>query len=915
MMNLLSISLLLVVSTFATVYAQSETPQQSLNQYVAFLSQSAEVLTRRFQMVQTYQDEAIQYRDKHGSGLSLSSSGPLEAYYYQKALAGNGLTAAEKQRLNTGTEALWQLLTKLDKTGKALETYVRLTTYQRDDLKQSDALIGEMQGIFDQFSRDKALLYGQIQRIYHRYQPYLPNDPYLTMEKEMGQVLLSQQQLLDSLPCYLNEASRSTWPVILIQQSMLADEKRLASFGKARSGIEYPASDAVSGFVSELRILQRLKRRAIDENTFATRQSAHYGNAVYWSLLNQYNQGLLASYRNFVGYSKSVRRLLDYPALSPVFTPEPAVSGAPATTQTPPFADKSSMPFQIKPATSPASRATFLALNGYVEFINESLRQMRIVQVLLRNYQESATYYRDPAQANKRASLTYKHDDYQVPVSAYQLLLNNSAAIPPPYRTSLTNQADVLLSMLQEMDGLSIELIGYTTKKQYLDDRLTRSDAILDRYAYLFTTFDQKKEQLYSDIRRVYESYPAAAPTSSWQIAGRALQKTLDADHTILFGVKAYLTTEQPHLPATDEAETQARKLLADEYQNLNGLKRYGRNNGLCPYSPYEDLAENTARFAAMTQKVSARSSSSTTHHYQSFFYFYNNELVYQYNKFSELAQVNLLKVINQPDVFAFRRLPPSKQPEAAPNMISPITAVSPINSKPGSDNRPAGKTDKVAPTPANPRDTVYVERNRVDTLYLERERLLKASPSLDGFAANNMVLLLDVSGSMDSPVKLPLLKRSIKSLLALLRAEDQLSIVIYSGKARVALKPTSGTEAAIIARVIDELQSTGDTDGNGGLRLAYKVANKNYLRAGNNRIILATDGEFTVSDEVLNLVRDNSRQDIHLTIFTFGRNPLIGQNLQKLSQAGGGTYAHVTAKTADLQLIMEAQAKKRVLK
>ena len=232
MMNLLPISLLLVVSTFATVYAQPETPQQSLNQYVSFLSQSVEVLTRRFQMVQTYQTDVIQYRDKHGSALRLPSSGPLEAYYYQKALACTGLTAAEKQRLNTGTEALWQLLTKLDKTGKALETYVRLTTYQRDNLKQSDMLIGEMQGLFDQFSRDKALLYGQIQRIYRRYQPYLPNDPYLVMEKEMGQVLLSQQQLLDSLPCYLNEASHSAWPVMLIQQSILADEKILVSFGK-----------------------------------------------------------------------------------------------------------------------------------------------------------------------------------------------------------------------------------------------------------------------------------------------------------------------------------------------------------------------------------------------------------------------------------------------------------------------------------------------------------------------------------------------------------------------------------------------------------------------------------------------------------------------------------------------------------
>ena len=97
-------------------------------------------------------------------------------------------------------------------------------------------------------------------------------------------------------------------------------------------------------------------------------------------------------------------------------------------------------------------------------------------------------------------------------------------------------------------------------------------------------------------------------------------------------------------------------------------------------------------------------------------------------------------------------------------------------------------------------------------------------------------------------------------------------------------LKPTSGANAALIARAIDELQSGGDTDGNGGLRLAYKVADKHYIRADNNRIILATDGEFPVSDEVLQLIEANARQDIYLTVFTFGRNVLTGQNLKKLS-------------------------------
>lgn len=297
--------------------------------------------------------------------------------------------------------------------------------------------------------------------------------------------------------------------------------------------------------------------------------------------------------------------------------------------------------------------------------------------------------------------------------------------------------------------------------------------------------------------------------------------------------------------------------------------------------------------------------------------YFYNNELVYQYNTFSELAKVGVLKAVNQPDVFTFRRLSPvpiKSEPPTNKLVVSP----KPVDVNAGDANL-AGQAAKPMPTGTErtilQHDTVYVERASVDTVYLERPGEREVTRSLTGFAANNMVLLLDVSGSMDSPVKLPLLKKSIKSLLTLLRPEDQIAIVVYSGKARVVLKPTSGAKAAEIARVIDELQSTGDTDGNEGLRLAYKVANRHYIRAGNNRIVLATDSEFPVSDEVRQLIGESARQDVYLTVFTFGRNPLTGQNLKKLSELGRGTYAHVTPENADLQLILEAQAKKSLAK
>lgn len=917
-MQILLCCLLVLFSGTVAAQPPPETPQQSLNQYVAFLNQSVDEVTHRFRMLQTYQAGVKQYRETPGSGLGLPSSGPLPDYYYQKARAGTGLTTAEKQRLTAGAQALWQRLTTLDQTGKALETYVRLADYQRDTLHRSDALVGDMRTLLRQFDRDKTAFYQQIRQIYRRYQPYSPADPYLYTENQMEQVLLSQQRLLDLLAYYLDEDSRSDWPAEQVQQSMLADEKLLADFGKARSKIAYPASDMVATFRAAVQAVQAVKRRAIDNNTFAARQSARHGNAVYLALIEQGNQGLLTSHQAFINYSQSARRLLAYPKFSPVVTAELPPATLQTNTPTPPFSDKPPVGFTTKPAASPATRATFLALNAYVDFINESLRQMHYLQQILRNYQSSAEYHREPSRSGQRGDLTYAHDDYKVPRSDYQLLLSTSQHIPLPYRPAINGQAEVLVNMLTEMDGLSIELMAYTTEKQYARDRLARSDALLDRYAVLFDLFDRKKEQLYRDVRRIHESYPVANPASAWHVAGKALLTTLDQDTEILFGVKRYLQLETADIPVTNPLEASARSLIANEYKNLSGLQRFGRSNGLCPYSPYEDLAENSLRFAEKARAL--RPGVSDANSYETFYYFYNNELVYQYNQFAELAKTGVLKAVNQPDVFAFRRLPPSTASTLPARKTEP-PATDPVGSprpeppvRPARDAISTGQPTRPAVTVAgrttSTQDTVYINRTTVDTVYVDRTGEQAVSNTLSGFAPNNMVLLLDVSASMDSPYKMPLLKRSIRALLTLLRPEDQISVVVYSGKARVVLKPTSGARAADIARVIDALESGGDTDGDAGLRLAYKVADKHYIRAGNNRIILATDGEFPVSDGVIELIGERARQDIRLTVFTFGRNPLTGQTLKKLSTRGKGMYTHVTAENAGQQLIREAQAR-----
>lgn len=930
-MRRFSILITLFAFIINPVAAQQEAPQTSLNHYVEFLSESSEMVIHRFKMLGSYQDEVSRFRKKPDYGLRLPSSGPLEEYYYNKALGGLGVEAGKRKQLNAGLENVWKVLNKLDETCKALETYVRLKDYERDNLKKSDALVTEMQSLFERYAQDKNALYTQIRQIYAGIQNRAATDPYIVTEKAMGEVIAAQQRLLEALPYYLNEETKAEWPVALVRQSMLDDEKALATIGNTASQLQYPASDMVGTFKSALASMQDIKRRALDDHNFAAQQSAAHGNAVYLSLVEQFNHDMLEFYKAFVGYSKPGHLLLNYPFFSPVMKAEGSGDLASAGKGTPPFQDKSFQPLNVKKATAPASAAVVKTLNQYVDWINQSLRQMHLLQMIVRNYQSSAEYYRDPEKAQKRANLSYSHADFKLPSSEYALLLSASTAIPEPYRKSVTGQAEVLMNVLQEMDGLSIELIRYTSEKQYLQDHLKRSDAILDRYLVLFDILDKKKEQLYNDIRRIHESYPNATPASSWYISGNAMLKTMDNGHDVMFGMRDYLKGETAKLPETAALEADSRQLIADEYKNMKGLQRYGRNNGLCPYTPYEDLGANAGRFVEKVQKYTPESSGFAAHPYESFYYFYNNELIYEYNNFIELSKAGLLKTINQPDVFAFRRTGPQKQ------VVPPAKTDQPVREKPvekrveeiaqvktNSTETPATQpparqdtrplTNEAGPVPIaqTKRDTVYVERVRVDTVYVDRNtQLQNVTRSLDGFAPNNMVLLLDVSSSMNSPYKLPLLKRSIKSLLTLVRAEDMISIVLYSGKARVVLKPTSGTKAAEISRMIDLLQSDGDTDGNEGIKLAYKTANKQYIRAGNNRIVLATDGEFPVSDEVVDMIRQNARQDVYLSVFTFGRNEHTGQKLKKLSELGMGSYAHVTDASADLQLILEAQAKR----
>jgi Ca-activated chloride channel family protein len=180
-----------------------------------------------------------------------------------------------------------------------------------------------------------------------------------------------------------------------------------------------------------------------------------------------------------------------------------------------------------------------------------------------------------------------------------------------------------------------------------------------------------------------------------------------------------------------------------------------------------------------------------------------------------------------------------------------------------------------------------------------------------EDLAASNLVFLLDVSGSMNSPNKLPLLKSALRLLVDQLRPQDQVAIVVYAGAAGVVLDPTSGGDKERILDALSRLAAGGSTAGGAGLQLAYDVARRNHLEGGNNRVILATDGDFNIGPSsdaaMVRLIEARRDEGTFLTVLGFGTGNLQDAKMEKLADHGNGNFAYIdTALEAHKVLVSE---------
>lgn len=218
----------------------------------------------------------------------------------------------------------------------------------------------------------------------------------------------------------------------------------------------------------------------------------------------------------------------------------------------------------------------------------------------------------------------------------------------------------------------------------------------------------------------------------------------------------------------------------------------------------------------------------------------------------------------------------------------------------PGAGEHPFAVVTEVGPSPWSP-------ENRLVQVGLQGRRVPVA-----GLPPSNLVFLIDVSGSMAAPEKLPLVRESLRMLVAQLRPHDRVALVVYAGAAGVVLEPTPGDRKDEIVAALGRLEAGGSTAGGAGLRLAYEVARRSHLPGGNNRVILATDGDFNVgvsSDaEMFRLIEEKREEGTFLTVLGFGMGNLKDSKLEGIADRGNGHYAYIdNLREAERVLVREA--------
>ncbi|MBN2890628.1 MAG: VWA domain-containing protein [Bacteroidales bacterium] len=517
-----------------------------------------------------------------------------------------------------------------------------------------------------------------------------------------------------------------------------------------------------------------------------------------------------------------------------------------------------------------AHKAVVAGLNNYMEFIHQSTHTLYLMQNDLQSFNQDLLH----KLLHPNSSLTFDKRDYLndhlyyflTPPEIYDISVNTLLPISSVEKDSLNKQL-YRLKFLIEMLDITIGFIDtYVKDSLYLtDSSFSKAFSYLNASVLYFDNYLSAWKNMVNLIERIAAKYEVVDLQNPYIKTSVAMDSLFDV---------VYLISDAARIGDTNSVrlflpllENQIDKLEGKAEFYLNGATSYGRSNGKDPFNRYDNII-----FDAKAELAHTKSFLKPTLYpnysekiYGKDYYFYNQKFInkfnrhglgmaYEYNSFADNSNHFVLKKAQIPQTFKVL-FPPE-----------PIQQV--------------------------------VTQTNTDTLQ---------PYSLAGAPANNLVFLLDVSNSMSHPLKLPLLKDAIKFLISQMRDYDYVTIVTYSGDAQIVVDNISAHYVDSLNFVIDNLKSSGTTNLYKGVKLAYKSANNNYISSGNNRIILATDGDVKINSKIKRISRNNSDKII-LSVFYFSQYDNNFDKLSALSKIGKGNCVKITEDNIKTIIINEAK-------
>ncbi|PIB35700.1 hypothetical protein BFP72_09995 [Reichenbachiella sp. 5M10] len=508
------------------------------------------------------------------------------------------------------------------------------------------------------------------------------------------------------------------------------------------------------------------------------------------------------------------------------------------------------------PDDSPVAIAQ--ALNLHLDVINLCVRS---------TYRRQRTYfYYNQRLDEKVASMSevskfssFSAKAVALPTAQYQRAKSTQTDIPQDYRDTFSTLFDSLWELQLGQNKVCITLHDITSSQPSLSDTILRHrvyellaqlDHMGQEYGRLSTKMEDMAIQIHSQHSPIGES------NTAWINSAQGLKSALDTARGYLIQTRAGVYTESHPLDTT-QLNHMLRTLAQNRDGNLGNIRDLGPTNGNSAPARYDQVIRQLHRMIDAyhgARRVTAYAPPAYENIVVEF-----NQAVEHYNQFARLsAQADMTE---------------------SPSYLLQTTKEQGLYR--------VSYPESKAPTPPHPTNTLI---------------------SMEGYAYNHMVLLLDVSGSMNHPTKLPLIKESVQQLSTAMREYDRLSVVVYSDDAHAVLTNVPFTDQDAIA-TLNSLSSKGKTNAQKGIQLAYQLAHSEYIPQGNNRIILATDGDFDISKETHRLIKSGTKEGIALTVFGFGSRIPNTKDLEHLAKEGKGNYVAVRRNNSLQAMIKELTA------